>query len=281
MSARPWTDLGGDLIVTGEAVAIEVRPASVLSRALAFALDAVVQAAVLVGLISLLTLAPAWDQAAFAAAIVTTVATVLVGVPTAVETVSRGRSLGKWAAGLAIVRDDGGPVRFRQALVRALVGVGEIWLTGGAVALVTAILHPRGKRLGDIAAGTYCVRVRVGAPDSPPLVMPPELARWAASADIRSLPDGVALQARRFLARAPQLHPRSRAALGTTLAARVEPLVAPPPPWGTPPERFLAAVLVARRDREFALGRAARESSTAEGVRLRRLPFGIGAQDRT
>lgn len=269
-----------DLVVTGEGVALEIRPASVLSRMLAIALDVVLYVVVGFGGFVLLTLLPGWDEAALAAASVGVVALVLVVLPTGVETLTRGRSLGKWAAGLVVVRDDGGPVRFRQALVRALVGVGELWLTFGAIALVTSILHPRGKRVGDIAAGTTCVRLRGGEPAAQALVMPPELATWASTADIRALPDGVALAARRFLGRAHRLHPRSREALGQDLAARVEPLVAPPPPWGTPPERFLAAVLVARRDREYLLARAARDRAEAEAERLRRLPFGIGSRPR-
>lgn len=272
VSAGP---LDADLVVTGEAVPLEVRPASVLSRSLAFLLDAVGYVAVGLGMTAVVSAVPWADEAAVAAAGVAAVAGVLVVFPTAVETLTRGRSLGKWAAGIVVVRDDGGPVRLRQSLVRALVGIGEIWMTSGAIALTAAILHPRGKRLGDVAAGTTCVRVRGARAENVPLILPPELAGWVAVADIRALPDGVALEARRFLARRDTLHPRSRDTLGRSLAAQVEPLVAPPPPWGTPPERFLTAVLVARRDVELAREQAARAAAAAEGRRLRRLPFGI------
>jgi uncharacterized RDD family membrane protein YckC len=269
------TELADDVIITGEAVALEVRAASVLSRLLAAALDLVLYAVVGIGVTMVVTAVPPSDEAALAAVIVATIATVMVVIPTMVETMTRGRSLGKLAAGLAIVRDDGGPVRFRQAFTRALVGIGELWLTAGGIALIVAILHPKGKRLGDIAAGTYCVRVRATRQVGPPLTMPPELAAWASAADIRALPDGVALTARRFIARAATLNPRSRATLGRALAARVEPAVSPPPPWGTPPERFLAAVLVVRRDREYALGVAQRDRIAAETARVQRLPFSI------
>jgi uncharacterized RDD family membrane protein YckC len=264
-----------DVIVTGEAVALEVRAASVLTRVLAAALDIVLYAAIGIGASMLIAAVPPSDEAALAAVAIATIAAVTVVIPTTVETVTRGRSLGKLAAGLAIVRDDGGPVRFRQAFTRALLGIGELWLTAGGIALVVAILHPKGKRLGDIAAGTYCVRVRTTPQVGPPLTMPPELARWAGTADIRALPDGVALTARRFLARAATLNPRSRETLGRSLAARIEPLVSPPPPWGTAPERFLAAVLVVRRDREYAIGVARRDRVAAETERVGRLPFGI------
>lgn len=266
-----------DVIVTGEAVALEVRPASLLSRVLAITLDVVVAVAVAVGAVMLIASVPTSDPSVVGAATVLAIAAVTVGIPTAVETLTRGRTLGKVAAGLAVVRDDGGPPRFRHALVRALVGLGELWLTFGAVAIVTSILHPRGKRVGDIAAGTTVVRVRGAAPVLPPLVMPPELAGWAAAADVRALPDGLALQARRFVGRAASLHPAARESLGRSLAAAVEPLVAPPPPWGTPPERFLAAVLVVRRDRELVLAAADRRRSDERVARARRLPFGVGS----
>ena len=66
------------------------------------------------------------------------------------------------ALGLRVVRDDGGPIRFRHALVRGLVGVVEIWLTVGAVALVVSLASSQGKRLGDFLAG-HRRRPRTGA----------------------------------------------------------------------------------------------------------------------
>ena len=80
-----------------------------------------------------------------------------------------------------------------------------------------------------------------------------ELAHWAAQTDIRPLPGNLALAGRTFLQRTATLQPDARARLGADLAARVLPFVAPPPPAGTHPERFLAAVLCERRDRELAM----------------------------
>ncbi|WP_448073140.1 RDD family protein [Georgenia yuyongxinii] len=264
-----------DLIVTGEAVALEVRPTSVGLRVLGALVDAVVYVLAAVGLIALATqLLEGFNEARLGVVQVATLAVVMVIVPTAVETLSRGRSLGKLATGIRVVRDDGGPVRLRHALVRALTGVGELWLTAGSIAVVAAAVHKRGKRLGDLLAGTYAVRVREGARRPAPLVMPPELAAWAAGADIRALPDGLGLAARTFVSRT-SMTPQHRAELGARLAAQAEPFVAPPPPWGTPPERFLAAVLVARRDREYAAGLRARERETTEAAQIARLPHEI------
>ena len=92
---------------------------------------------------------------------------VLVGGPIAVETLSHGRSLGKLACGLRVVRDDGGPIRFRHALVRGAIGVVEILMTFGVVACVASLVSARGRRLGDVFAGTLVVRERVPAPGGP------------------------------------------------------------------------------------------------------------------
>jgi uncharacterized RDD family membrane protein YckC len=238
-------------IVTGEAVALDLRPASFATRALAILLDLVVMVAVaIVVLLALGAVLPDLDDAAARAVGVAVFAGIIVGLPTTVETLTRGRSLGKIAAGLRVVRDDGGPTRMRHALVRALLAVVEIFFTLGSVALVTSMLNVRGKRLGDLLAGTFVLRERGGRALAPLPAMPPQLARWALAADMARLPDPLAVGTRRFLGGATRLHPASRAQLAGDLAGEVARFVAPAPPPGTPPEAFLVAVLVERRRRD-------------------------------
>ena len=154
-------------------------------------------------------------------AFVGTLVVVFLVFPTTVETLSRGKSLGKWAFGLRTVRDDAGPISFQHAFVRALVGFVEIYATGGGPAFFCAMLSPRGKRLGDYAAGTYVVRERIRLRLAPPPSMPLELAAWARAADVASLPTGLALAVRQFLMRSPGLDPGSRVSVGSTLAQQV------------------------------------------------------------
>jgi hypothetical protein len=173
-------------------------------------------------------------------------------IPTTVETLTRGRSLGKLALGLRTVRDDAGPISFQHAFVRALVGFVEIYPLSGVPAFFSALLSDRGKRLGDHAAGTYVIRDRFPLRLPPPAYMPPSLGGWAAAADIAPLPTSVALATRQFLGRSGDISPQARAALGEQLLAQVRPFVSPPPPPGTHPEEFLTAVLVERRNRDLA-----------------------------
>ncbi len=265
-----------DGILTGEGVLLDARPASFATRLLAALLDVVVLVALTLGLsLALGVVGAELGPQAGQALAVALVATVMVLVPTTVETLTRGRSLGKLAAGIRIVRDDGGPVRFRQALIRALTGIGELWLSLGSVALVTSLVNDKGKRVGDILAGTYAVRVRGAARALPPVAMPHWLAPWADAADMRRLPDGLALSARQFLGRATTLHPASRVQMGQRLAAEMARYVAPSPPPGIHPEAFLAAVLAERRDREYAAAADAAEAADAEASLVQRLPHAI------
>ena len=113
-----------DEILIGEGVVLDARPASFASRLLGAIVDVLVLGVVGTVLLTLGSLIGfQLDPAASAALGVAMIVLVLVVIPTTVETLTRGRSLGKLAAGIRIVRDDGGPVRFRHAVIRSLVGV--------------------------------------------------------------------------------------------------------------------------------------------------------------
>ncbi|HEY0216625.1 MAG TPA: RDD family protein [Cellulomonas sp.] len=263
-------------IVTGEGVLLDARPVSFAVRLAAALIDLV--ALFVVGIAALFALGAAdvtLTEHTGRILSVVLIATVTLILPTTVDTLTRGRSLGKLAVGIRVVRDDGGPIRFRQAFVRALVGVIELWLSAGSIALITSIVQSQGKRLGDLLAGTYAVRVRGKAAPRQVVPMPPYLAAWANAADVRRLPDGLALSVRQFLVRAATLHPGSRAALGQRLADEAARYVAPGPPPGTHPEAFLAAVLATRRDREFAATSRATGRAAAESALLHRLPHAV------
>ena len=241
-------------VVTGEAVVLEVPCARFPSRMVALAIDIAVQLIILVILLVAVGAAEAsgsLDAAAAAAIGLSGTVLIIVGYPTILETVSRGRSLGKLAMGLRVVGDDGGPERFRQALVRALASVLEIWLLLGAPALITSLLSVKGKRLGDIFAGTFVIQERLRAKSGAAVVMPPTLAAWAASLELSALPDETAAIARSYLSRFGELTPVAREEFGRQIAAEVAAGVSPPPPPGTSATAYLSAVLAERSSRDL------------------------------
>jgi uncharacterized RDD family membrane protein YckC len=239
-------------LVTGEAVTLDLRTAALPSRIVAGLLDALVQL-VLLGIVGGIATAVSIDVSTAAAAALGIVVLVLVLIvyPVAFETLLRGRTPGKAALGLRVVRDDGGPIGFRQALVRGLAGafLERFGLTLFLGAIVTMLLNSRNKRIGDLLAGTVVLQERVAARGGALAEMPPPLEGWAAGLDLARLPDGLALSARQFVARSDQLTDAAREELGGRLVQAVTDAVGAPPP-GTPGWAVLAAVLAERRRRE-------------------------------
>ena len=257
--AQPWkaADHGEDSLtehelVTGEAVALDVRSASVILRGAGTIIDWVAY----VGLFLLMALAvgiffgDSIDEALAQALSIAGLVFSLLIVPMVVETVSHGRSLGRWAIGARIVRDDGGATGLRHAFIRALMGVIEIFITFGGLAVTCGLLNSRAKRFGDLLAGTYSQHERVPRLHQPVGAIPPELATWANTVDVGRLPDRLSRRVAQFLHQAEQLSPATRVRLAESLAGEVAPFVWPLP--DVPPELLLRGVASVRRDREYS-----------------------------
>jgi uncharacterized RDD family membrane protein YckC len=250
MSFQPAFQRGP--VVTGDAVILDIQIAQLPVRALASIIDIlVIVAGYIVGvLLWAITLSQLDDALSAAILIIFTVLT-LVGYPVIMETTTRGRSLGKMALGLRVVSEDGGPERFRQALFRALSGFIEIFMFTGGPAVICSLLSPKGKRIGDIFAGTLVISER-GPKLTPPPAMPPMLAWWASSLQLSGLGAEQVELARQFLSRAPQLDPRIRDEMAHRVLHEIATRISPPPPPGVPPQHVLAAVLAERHRREVA-----------------------------
>ena len=243
-----------ETLVTGEAVALDVRPTGFVLRAAGTIIDGALTIVLLVlGAIYLLPLLVNWlrdDSAALTAIVLSSVVLIVVGVPTVVEVLTQGKSLGRLAVGARIVRDDGGAIGFRHAFIRALTAVLEIYMTLGGLAAITALLNGRSKRLGDLIAGTYSRYERVAKEVVPVYGIPYELRGWALTADVGRMPDRLSRRISQFLRQAQKLNPATRHRLAYELAAEASVWVSPLP--DVHPETLLAAVVVIRRDREYA-----------------------------
>jgi uncharacterized RDD family membrane protein YckC len=253
MASSPTVvDIGQDEVLTGEAVALDVQPTGFFLRALGALIDIVAAVAVYV----LFLLVMMWwggsglDPAIMPILSIAMIVVVAVILPTVVETATRGRSLGKFAVGGRIVRSDGGAAGFRQALIRALVGVLEIWMTVGAIAAVTGAFTPRSQRLGDLMAGTYSERTRAPRLVAVDPVVPPALTEWAEVADVAPLTDRLARRLAQFVRQAEQLQPAARARVARELAGEAAAAVSPVPE--ADPELFVRAVVAVRFRRELA-----------------------------
>ena len=275
-------------LVSGEAVELELRVARIGSRAIALLLDVAAQAILLVILITAMVIfllyagyAGILDSALATGLMITMLVIVLIGYPVCSETLSGGRSLGKLAMGLRVVRDDGGPIQFRHSLTRSLVGVALEWpgvlmpLATWAVSLGTMLVNPQGKRLGDLAAGTLVIHDRNPATWGWVPAAPPQLAPWASTLDLTGLDDDLALAVRHYLSRNRRIAEPMRTQLGRTLAAEVAARTRPAPPRGVPGWMYLAAVLAERHRRSARRLAGAREASARVWPSLHQVTTGI------
>jgi uncharacterized membrane protein SpoIIM required for sporulation/uncharacterized RDD family membrane protein YckC len=181
-------------IETPEHVSVGYELADLGSRFTAMVIDGVVLFGVglvlLLGLLALGVFATATGGGAFGGAGVVVAAMVALwflvswGYRVYYEGFRDGQTIGKKAMRIRVVQDGGFPVTFRAAAVRNLVRLIDMQPGGSwGIAALAMMLHPRTKRLGDMAAGTVVVRDRTGqpipedrAPDVPAAVGRPALS---------------------------------------------------------------------------------------------------------
>jgi uncharacterized RDD family membrane protein YckC len=247
-------------LVSGEAVHLDIRLARAGSRVLALMIDIVGQLSLFL-LLSIplgLALSGPWaDDALVGAAQLALLIVVFIGYPAVFHSLLRGRSPGKLALGLRVVNADGGPISFRQSLIRALVGTALEWpgllLTLSWLLSLTLLTGSRrSQRLADLAAGTIVIHERTPETWGWVPTTPPFLASWATTLDLTDVDDQLALAARHFLARSRSLAEPYRSRVGEALAREMLQRATPAPPPGTPGWAYLAAV-VGERHRRAAL----------------------------
>ncbi|WP_282343233.1 RDD family protein [Pseudomonas sp. PS02288] len=151
-------------IETPEGIDLILRPASLVPRALAFAIDLAIRGLILgVMFVLLFTLGQfGMGLGAILMFLVTWWYMVLF------EVLNQGRSPGKQIIGLRVVHDDGTPVGWGASLTRNLLRFADILPFGYTLGILSC-LNSRGfKRLGDIAAGTLVI-YRERPAERPPL----------------------------------------------------------------------------------------------------------------
>lgn len=140
-------------IETPEGIDLILRPAGLIPRALAFAIDLGIRGLLVVALLQVFSLFGSFGTGLGALLIflVTWWYTVLF------EVLRQGRTPGKQALGLRVIHDDGTPVGWTASLIRNLLRVVDMLPMGYALGAVSCLQHPQFKRLGDLAAGTLVV----------------------------------------------------------------------------------------------------------------------------
>jgi uncharacterized RDD family membrane protein YckC len=241
-------------IVTPEAVVLEFETAGMASRMLAALVDSAIQLLVLLGiLLAAFGLAEAGIEAGGLgnAFLYVVLFLLLFAYPAGFETLWRGRTPGKAALGLRVVTVEGGPIRFRHAAIRAILGLVDKYVFSAVPGVLAVLLTRRNQRLGDLVAGTIVLRERSGArtPQAVAFAAPRGLEAYVAALDVSALDRADYVTIRSFLLRAPTLAPAARDALARQVATPVLARLHTTPPPGLPPEVFLVCVAAAHQQR--------------------------------
>lgn len=247
--------MGTPAVVTPEAVPLDLQPAGLGSRFVAILVDWAVQVALLFALLLVGIGLSAGDVGGIGIALFFLLTfAVLFGYPVVLETLWRGKTLGKAAMGLRVVTTEGGPVRFRHAAIRAALGLVDFFLTSGAAAVISVLATRNNQRLGDLVAGTLVLRERTGLP--PPqaaeFTVPAGLEPYAASLDVSGMTADDYRAVRAFLLRAPGLDYQVRYQLARGLADPLAERVRPLPPKGIHPAWYLICVAAVYQQRTLA-----------------------------
>ncbi len=155
---HPGTPIGVTLdtrfqVETPEGIDLILRPAGLVPRALAFAIDLAIRGLVLSVMFVILALLGQLGMG---------LGTILLFLVTwwymvLFEVLNQGRSPGKQLMGLRVVHDDGTPVGWAASLTRNLLRFVDILPFAYTLGILSCLNHPAFKRLGDLAAGTLVV----------------------------------------------------------------------------------------------------------------------------
>jgi uncharacterized RDD family membrane protein YckC len=237
-------------IPTPEGVELELVLAGVGSRLVAAIVDQLIKMGLFLALF-VIGGAVAGDGAGGFLFAVLVVASFLVffGYDVAFEALASGRTPGKRAAGLRVVRLGGEPVGFLASAVRNLLRLVDSLPGIYAVGAVCILFSSRNQRLGDLAAGTLVVRERrAPLPAFPAGAFDFTVADRYAAWDVSGITSFELVTVRRFLERRWQLDPAARGRLGWEIAERLRPKVPGAPP-DLHPEQFLEALAAAKAAR--------------------------------
>jgi uncharacterized RDD family membrane protein YckC len=210
-------------IDTPEGISLELTLAGLGSRAVAQLIDTMLKVVAAIVLV--------WISSAAADSMLTVSGVVAVLLFTGLfvydivlETFWGGRTVGKSATGLRVVRTDGSPITFFPSVTRNLMRIIDILPGPYGVGGMSILVTKANQRLGDLAAGTIVVRERAEAASIPAAAvsraLPPGFDATAITADQLAL-------ARHYLTRRGDLDSLTRRKLAVQVADALRPSLGP------------------------------------------------------
>ena len=241
------------IIETPEGVNLEVTLAGLGSRAGACFIDSLILGVALLVVLMATAFVGFADTSADISALILGIGAllatgVLFGYYLLFETLNSGRTPGKAAFGIRVIKLDGSPLGLGAVAIRTLLRFIDLLPTAYAVGIISILVSARHQRLGDLAAGTVVVRERQPTLSSAVLAgsialdgLPP----W----DTSAVTENEVGLVRRFVERRTSLAPANRAGLAASLAGPLRSKVSAPDA-NTDDEAFLLRLLAEKLHRE-------------------------------
>ena len=235
-------------IATPEGLDVDLVLAGLGSRFVARLIDSLIQGAIIFALILLdVRIHNGWISAVL---VVLIFANIFI-YDILFEVLASGRTPGKRAGRLRVVRSGGQPVGFISSVIRNVLRLVDLLPNAYLIGAITIVVSEHNQRLGDLAAGTLVVRERDPLADgagwntwSRATVPLDAVAGW----DVSAVTPAEIAAIRTFIDRRLSLPPDARARFAYELASRLAAKVSGIPA-GVHPEYVVEGVLVAKEHR--------------------------------
>ena len=231
------------IIETPEQTSLEFPLAGIGSRSLALAIDMLLQLGFLIalgiiaGVISAAGFFPQFGKQWTYAILILAVFVLQFGYFSFFEAIWNGRTPGKRWTHLRVITDSGRPIGTQEAILRNLMRIVDALPSIYAVGIITSLISPQNKRIGDYVAGTVVVHERSAEAgraiwDSPAvqtLTVPPT----------RTLSPTELQLVEAFLERRPSLQEDIRRNMARQIAERLNQVSSGPKEAIQEPEKYL------------------------------------------
>lgn len=146
-------------IITAQNVVLQYELAGLRERALAFFLDLVIlviSLSILLAIGSVILVSSPTTYVVFTIAVVC----IFIFYSLAMEIWNKGRSLGKMALGIQVIKVVGGRATFSDYTARWVFRLIDIYFSFGAIASILVVSSVKAQRIGDVVANTAVVKVK-------------------------------------------------------------------------------------------------------------------------
>ena len=147
-------------VPTAESIDVVLRPANVFARSRAFMVDALIRLVwLVVSNLLLLLLLPFLNKGWIIGIGMVNVFAIMWLYPVLFEVFAHGQTPGKKLFGLRVMADNGTPIGWSASLLRNLLRLVDALPVFYGAGMICMLLHPQGKRVGDMLAGSVVVYV--------------------------------------------------------------------------------------------------------------------------